>query len=122
MELRRKINLLEQAISIERGVIQTSYRIALVVFIAGLVGAVLVHKLTPADMGPAKLALTICTGFGSFLSGIPIKDVASKRVKIAALSYLKNEYEYFQEQDAINDEQRISEIEKRFWSFFDKNL
>jgi hypothetical protein len=122
MELSQKITLLGEAVSIEQGAIRTSYRIAFVVFVAGLIGAILVHKLAPAEMGTAKLALTVCTGFGSFFSGIPVKDVASKRVKIAALSYLKTEYEYFQAHAAANDEQHISDIEKRFWNFFDKNL
>lgn len=122
MELRQKITLLEQTAAIEQGAIRTSFVIAVIVFAAGLIGAVLVHKLAPAEMGTAKLALTVCTGFGSFFSGIPIKDVASKRVKIAALSYLKSEYEYFQAHPGTQDDQRISDIEKRFWNFFDKNL
>jgi hypothetical protein len=122
MELRQKITLLEEAVSSERSEIRVNYINSFVVFIAGLIGAIVVHKLAPAEMGTAKLALTICTGFSSLFSGLPIKDVATKRVKIAALSYLKNEYEYFQEHATAIDEQRISETEKRFWKFFDKNL
>ena len=121
MDLHRKISLLERAASIERSAIRTSFKIALAVFAAGLIGAFLVHKLAPDALGNAKLALTVCTGFGSFLSGIPIKDVATKRLKIELLSYLKGEYEYFQA-SPVADEQRLSEIEKRFWTLFDKNI
>lgn len=122
MELSRKITLLGDTISIEQGAIRTSFRIAVVVFVTGLIGAVLVYTLAPAEMGTAKLALTVCTGFGSLLSGFPIKDVASKRVHIAALSCLKSEYECVQADAAADDEQRLFDIEKLFWSFFDKNL
>ena len=121
MELRRQIGLLDRAASIERSSIRTSIGIAVVVFIAGLIGAFLVHKFAPVDLGTAKLALTVCTGFGSFLSGIPIKDVATKRLKIECLSFLKSEYEEVQA-NPIADEQRLSEIDKRLWILVDKNI
>jgi len=121
MELRRQISLLERAASIEKSSIRTSVGIAIAVFVSGLIGAFLVHKLAPADLGTAKLALTVCTGFGSFLSGIPIRDVATKRLKIECLSYLKSEYEEFQI-SPVADEQRLSEIDKRLWILVDKNI
>jgi len=120
MELQRKIALLEQAISIERKAIRTNFRVSIIVFLAGIIGAVLVHLMTPGS--PVKLVLTICTGCGSFLSGIPVKDVAGKRLKIEALTYLKSEYEAFETNPTAKDEERLAEIEKRFWTFFDKNL
>jgi hypothetical protein len=124
-DLQRKIKLLERATLISRGEIRTSFAIAMAVFIAGVIGAVVVHIFTPADLGAAKFALTICTGFGSFLSGIPIKDVFSKRLRIEALSYLISEYESFRAYPTAPDEpdqQRLSEIEKRFWGLIDKTV
>ena len=120
-ELQRKIKLLERATLISRGEIRTSFVIAFVVFVAGIVGALFVHKLAPAELGTAKFALTVCTGFGSFLSGFPIKDVFSKRLRIEALSYLISEYEDFQSAPSA-DQQRMSEIEKRFWGLIDKTV
>jgi len=122
LELRRKITLLERATSIEQSAIRTSLRIAVAVFVAGLIGAFLVHKLAPAELGTAKFALTICTGLGSFMAGIPIKDVFSKRLKIECISFLKSEYQYAQETPAGYDPQRMAEIEKRFWNLIDKNV
>jgi len=121
-ELRRKITLLERAGSIEESAIRTSLRIAVAVFVAGLIGALLVHKLAPAELGTAKLALTVCTAMGSFMAGIPIKDVFSKRLKIECISFLKSEYQYIQETPAAYDAQRMGEIEKRFWNLIDKNV
>ena len=121
MELQRQISLLDRAASIERSAIRTSFRIAVAVFAAGVIGAFLVNRFAPSELGSAKFALTVCTGLGSFLSGIPIKDVATKRLKIELLSYLKSEYEYFQA-SPVPDPQRLSEIEKRFWTVFDKNI
>lgn len=120
MDLQRKITLLDQAIAIERKSIRTNFRISIAVFVAAIIGAVLVNLMTPG--GTLKLALTICTGCGSFLSGIPIRDTAGKRLKIEALSYLKSEYERFVADPNLHDEQSLAEIEKRFWTFFDKNL
>jgi hypothetical protein len=90
------------------------------VFATAIIGAILVHFMTPG--GTLKLALTICTGCGSFLSGIPIKDTASKRLKIEALTYLKSEYQRFEADPNLHDDESLAEIEKRFWTFFDKNL
>jgi hypothetical protein len=121
MDLQRQISLLDRAAAIERNAIRTSFKIAVAVFAAGLIGAFLVNRFAPLELGSAKFALTACTGLGSFLSGIPIKDVATKRLKIELLSYLKSEYEYFQTSPAP-DPQRLSEVEKRFWTVFDKNI
>jgi len=117
----RKITLLQRAQVISQGEIRTSVIIAAAVFVAGLFGALLVNKFAPADLGTAKLALTVCTGFGSFLSGIPIKDVFSKRLRIEALSFLISEYQDCETAPA-SDQQRLGEIEKRFWGLIDKTV
>jgi hypothetical protein len=121
-DFERKITLLQRAALISRGEIRTSVIIAAAVFVAGLVGALLVNRFAPADLGTSKLALTVCTGFGSFLSGIPIKDVFSKRLRIEALSFLISEYQYVETSPATADPQRLSEIEKRFWGLIDKTV
>ena len=117
----RKITLLQRAQLISRGEIRTSVIIAAAVFVAGLIGALLVNRFAPADLGTAKLALTVCTGFGSFLSGIPMKDVYSKRLRIEALSFLISEYQDCETAPAA-DQARLTEIEKRFWGLIDKTV
>ena len=118
----RKISLLQRAQLISRGEIRTSWMIAVAVFVAGLIGALLVNRFAPAELGTAKFALTVCTGFGSFLSGIPIKDVYIKRLRIEALSFLISEYQDAETSPSVADEQRFSEIDKRFWGLIDKTV
>jgi hypothetical protein len=123
MELNGKINLLDETVSIERGAIRTNAIMALSILFISLTGAALLYILAKdiLDATP-KLVTSICTALTSFLSGIPASSIPNKRVKIATLNYLKKEYANMQNNPTCADPQLITELEKRFWTFFDKNL
>lgn len=123
MDLRKKIDLLERAISIEERAIRAQQILSVVVACIGVFAAVLVHLLAgPTVSENSKWILSLCGTFISGGAGFPLKDIFGKRNKIAALTYLREEYEVLQDSSASTDRLQIEELEKRFWTFFDKNF
>ena len=119
MELSGKIQLLEQAVVSEKGLIRFSLLLAILVLFFSVGGAVVVNKLTPDSV---KLPLTISTALVSFASGFPLKDLYSRKNKIVFLNFLKTQYQQIQNNPSLSDELQMTELEKRFWTLCDKNM
>jgi hypothetical protein len=123
MDFRKKINLLERNIVTEESAIRAQKVLALAVVIASLLAAVLVHILAGPTISENYKWMLSLAGTGiSGTAGFPLKDLYGKRNKIYALTYLRDEYETLQNSPMTADPLQVEELEKRFWSFFEKNV
>jgi len=123
MDLRKKINLLERSIVTEQSAIRSQKLLALSVVLTSLLAAVLVHILAgPSISENSKWILSLAGTLISGTAGFPMKDLYSKRNKIAALSYLRDEYETLQLSLTPAESRQLDDLERKFSTFFEKNF
>ncbi|MBI3078709.1 MAG: hypothetical protein HYY85_17265 [Deltaproteobacteria bacterium] len=123
MNLVSNIDFLNQAIASQRAALRFHVGLASGVVVLGLGAIVLVHLLAGSVIPDnLKWLLTLGGTFFSTLSGLPLKDIISRKDKVAALIFLRQEFERLQGSAAPADAQQFERLEQRFWQFVDKNL
>jgi len=122
MNLANHIDFLDRAIVSQRAALRFHLGLACGVVLFGLVAIVVVHLLAgTAIPDNLKWLLTLGGTFFSTLSSFPVKEIFSRRDKVAAIEFLLREFKSLHEKDAP-DAQEIERLQSRFWQFIDKNL
>jgi hypothetical protein len=95
IDLSSRIALLKESIATEESAIRAQKLLAVGVFCAGLVVAVLIHILSGGALGErSKWVLSICSPLISTGgTGFPLKEVYQRRYRINRLRFLAAEYE-----------------------------
>ena len=116
------INFLGQAIASQRAALRFHLVLASGVIILGLATILIAQKqassLVPENF---KWLLQLGGGFVSTLSTFPLKEIFSRRDRIAALSFLEQEFTRLTAAP-VPDNQQMERLEQRFWQFIDKGL
>jgi hypothetical protein len=117
------IDFLNRAITGQRVALRFQVGIASGVVCLGLGVIVLAHllsgKVLPENL---KWLLTLGGTLFSTLSSFPLKDIFSRRDRVAALTFLRQEFERVQGSGMSADSQQVQQLEQRFWQFVDKTL
>lgn len=123
MDVVSSIRFLDDAIDSQRTALRFHLILATGVIIAGLCAIVLTHLLTGSVIPEnLKWLLTLGGGFLSTLSSFPLRDIFSRRDKVHALVFLRQELQRLQDAATPADPQQLERLQQRFWQFIDKCL
>jgi hypothetical protein len=124
VEGRDKIDYLKECVAIQQKWLRAQLCLTCIVIALGVAMIVLANLLSASVIQESnqKLFLTLGGAFISSTATIPLKDVFSRRDKIAALIFLQRQYETLEEEGNAVDAQYVEELDKRFWELIGKTL
>ncbi len=127
MNVTGNIDFLNRAISNQRAAARFQLLLAGGVFGLGLAWVVMSHilpHLLPGSeiLDDLRWPQTLGGAFVSTLPGFRLKDIFSTKDKVAALTFLLQEFQRLQKSTTPADLEQLNRLEHRFWQFVDKNL
>ncbi|MFQ5881649.1 MAG: hypothetical protein ACE5I9_04155 [Candidatus Methylomirabilales bacterium] len=123
MDVVNNINFLNQAIASQRTALR--FQVCLASGMVGLgLGTIVLGYLLPESVIRDELKWLPMLGgiFPPALSSFPLKEIFSRKDKIAALNFLRQEFEGLQGSATPADAQQVERLQERFDQLIDKVL
>lgn len=123
MNLVNHIDFLNRAIASQRAARRFQIFLVSGMFCLGVAAIVLGHLLIPENLREnLKWLPTVGGIFPPALAGFPLKDIFARKDKIAALTFLRQEFESLQGSTTSPEDQQVQRLQQRFDQLIDKVL